>query len=306
MNNGYSPLQLVTGKNPVLPSVLHDNPPALVARSISAAFTERVNAALSARTAFIEVDSSARLRRALCKKIRVHGEPYNQGDKVYFKRGKDNKWHGPGTVIGVDGKVIFVKHGRLYITASPSRLIKANQVFKSFGHVIDSLGPEQEILRTKKTEATSLEKVNEESEDEDVNSKASGGFIDPAPTDIAGNQALDEVEEIDTAPPQPEHTEIVGQTSREVARDRSKQRYPKVKDRITCLIGEGDDAKWFNVQVDSRGGKAKGKNKDYFVVKYDDDSKGGVHLDQVPWRHQPSQVRERQQVSSPDYFCLQN
>ena len=73
---------------------------------------------------------------------------------------ENNKWHGPGTVIGVDGKVIFVKHGRLYITASPSRLIKANQVFKSFGSVIDSLGPEQEILKTKKTEASNLEKVN--------------------------------------------------------------------------------------------------------------------------------------------------
>ena len=108
------------------------------------------------------------------------------------------------------------------------------------------------------------------------------------------------MEEIDTAPRQTEHTEIEVQTSREVARDRSKQKYPKVKDRITCLIGEGDDAKWFNVQVDSRGGKAKGKNKDYFVVKYDDDSIGEVHLDQVPWRHQPSQVIEQEQVTRPD------
>ena len=125
-----------------------------------------MNAALSARTAFVEVDSSARLRRALCKKIRVHGEPNNQGDKVYFKRGKDNKWHGPGTVIGVDGKVIFVKHGRLHITASPSRLIKANQVFKSYGSVIDSLGPQQESLTKKKNDVSSLRKVDEESEDD--------------------------------------------------------------------------------------------------------------------------------------------
>ena len=95
MNNGFSSIQLVTGKNPKLPSILHDNPPALEARSISTAFSERVSAALSARAAFIEVDSSARLRRALCNKIRVHTEVYKQGDKVYFKRGKDNKWHGP-------------------------------------------------------------------------------------------------------------------------------------------------------------------------------------------------------------------
>ena len=67
-----------------------------------------VNAALSARSAFVEVDASARVRRALLKKITMKTEVYNQGDKVFFRRGNDRKWHGPGTVIGVDGKVIFV------------------------------------------------------------------------------------------------------------------------------------------------------------------------------------------------------
>ena len=52
-----------------------------------------------------------------------------------------------------------------------------------------------------------------------------------------------------------------------------------------------EDTKWFNIQVDSCGGKVKGKNKDYFIVKCDDKSKGRVHLDQVPWQHQPIQVR---------------
>ena len=35
-------------------------------------------------------------------------------------------------------------------------------------------------------------------------------------------------------------------------------------------------------------------------MKYDDGSKGGVHLDQVPWRHQASQVTEHTRVSRPD------
>ena len=131
MNNGFSPIQLVTGKNPTVPSVLTDNPPALEARSISKAFSERVSAALGARAAFVEVDASARVRRALLKKIRLQSEVYNPGDKVFFKRGTDKKWHGPGTVIGIDGKVIFVKHGRLYITCSPTRLIKANKALES-------------------------------------------------------------------------------------------------------------------------------------------------------------------------------
>ena len=44
-------------------------------------------------------------------------------------------------MIGIDGKVIFVKHGRLYITCSPTRLIKANKVFQKQGGSIDKLGP---------------------------------------------------------------------------------------------------------------------------------------------------------------------
>ena len=253
--------QLVTGKNPVLSSILNDNPPALEARSMSTAFTERVNAALSARTAFVEVDSSERLRSALCKKIRVHCETYNQGDRVYFKRGKDNKWHGSGTVIGVD-----------------------------------SLGPQQENLKNKKRDASSLGKVDKESEDDNHGTGASGGHIDTAPTVIAENEVPDEVEVNDAIASLPETMENEDHTRRNVARNQSKQKYPKVNDKITCLIWDGDDAKWLNVQVDSRGGKAKGKNKDYFIVKYDDESEGGVHLDQV----QPSQVAEQARVSRPD------
>ena len=68
----------------------------------------------------------------------------------------------------------------------------------------------------------------------------------------------------------------------------SKTKYPKEKDKISCLLGEGEDAQWFNVEVVIKGGKSTAKNKDYFNVKYDDDSVGGIHLDRVPWRHQPA------------------
>ena len=133
-----------------------------------------------------------------------------------------------------------------------------------------------------------MEKPNEESEDEEPNQIAAISLIDPASTPMAEDQVSEEVQEVsDTASSQHEH---LTQNSKDVTRVQSKQKYPKVKDIITCLIGDGDDAQWFNVHVDSRGGKAKGKNKDYYIVKYDDESNGGVHLDQVPWGHQPSQV----------------
>ena len=160
MNNGFSPIQLVTGKNPTVPSVLT----ALEARSVSKAFSERVTAALNARAAFLEVDALARVRHVL-----LQSEVFNPGDKVFSKRGNDNKWHGLGTVIGIDGKVIFVKHGRLYITCSPTRLIKANKVFQKEGGSIDQFGPviNGEEFESKSTEGATLNEKRDSSSDEE-------------------------------------------------------------------------------------------------------------------------------------------
>ena len=79
LNNGFSSIQLVTGKNPKPLSILNDNPPALESKTISKAFSERVSAALSARAAFVKVESSAGLRRALSRKIRVQTQVYQAG-----------------------------------------------------------------------------------------------------------------------------------------------------------------------------------------------------------------------------------
>ena len=144
--------------------------------------------------------------RSSFKIIHVPETSMQEGDEDVLDL-MGNTGPGPGTVIGVDGKVIFVKHGRLHITASPSRLIKANHVFKSYGSVIDSLGPQQENLKNKKNDVSSLGKVDEESEDDNPSTGASGGLIDTAPAVIAENQAPDGVEVNDTVPSLPENME---------------------------------------------------------------------------------------------------
>ena len=63
---------------------------------------------------------------------------------VWYRKRDGDRATGPGKVVFQDGKVIFVKHGRLYITTSPTRLLKANKVFEKFGEEIDKLGPEIE------------------------------------------------------------------------------------------------------------------------------------------------------------------
>ena len=46
------------------------------------------------------------------------------GDRVYYKHPDGHEWKGPGTVIGKDGSVIFVRHGGTLIRVHQSRLQK--------------------------------------------------------------------------------------------------------------------------------------------------------------------------------------
>ncbi len=48
------------------------------------------------------------------------------GDKVYYKRVDCPEWKGPGTVIGQDGAVVFVRHGGTCIRVHRLRLRKVN------------------------------------------------------------------------------------------------------------------------------------------------------------------------------------
>ena len=49
---------------------------------------------------------------------------------MFYKRDSSNKWKGPGKVIGQDGKVVFVRHGNIYITVSTCQLIKFGKEFQ--------------------------------------------------------------------------------------------------------------------------------------------------------------------------------
>ena len=84
---------------------------------------ERLKALFDARKVFTDVENSSRLKKAL--RVRPQQmELYETGDKAYYKFGTDTRWHGPGTIIGIDNKVIFLRHGGNMISTSQSRLLK--------------------------------------------------------------------------------------------------------------------------------------------------------------------------------------
>ena len=121
--NGFSPNQLVFGRNPNLPAFLNDKLPALEGISTSEIVANNLNAKHAARKAFVECESSEKLRRAVRHQVRTSiVQSYSNGGMVLFKRNECERWLGPGTVIGWENKQVLVKHGGAYVRVHPTRL----------------------------------------------------------------------------------------------------------------------------------------------------------------------------------------
>ena len=131
MIEGFSPYQLVFGRNPKLPSVLSDELPALEGTTTCEVFAKHLNTLVAGRKAFLQAESSNRIRKALRHNIRQVENIFENGDDVYYKRENCNEWKGPGKVIGQDGKVVIIKHGIYTIRAHSSRVIKTTYEFVS-------------------------------------------------------------------------------------------------------------------------------------------------------------------------------
>ena len=87
MWNGFSSHQLVFGQNPNLPGIMTDGLPALIGATNSKVFADHLNALHESRKAFIQSESSERIRRALRTKVRAAEDIYENGEK-----GKSHGW----------------------------------------------------------------------------------------------------------------------------------------------------------------------------------------------------------------------
>lgn len=128
MQNGFSSYQIIFGRNPRLPNVMEDQLPALDGKTTSETLATHLNSLHAARRAFVEAETSERVRRALRTQVRTSEERFTHGDRVFYKRECSDKWLGPARVVFQDGKVIFVRHGGVFIRVSPNRLKKAKKV----------------------------------------------------------------------------------------------------------------------------------------------------------------------------------
>lgn len=176
---------------------------------------------------------------------------------MYYKRDDSNKWKGPGKVLGQDGKVVFVRHGSVYVRVHPCRLLRLEKELDR-PPVNDSKPQIQgkkdhENLQTRSGDADTLSQPVEEEDDS---------------SDIP-QTVLDDREE-------GEPTQVQNQADQRRG-IRSTQALPKVKQNITYLPTGGSE--WIECEVVQRSGKATGKYRKWFYVKEKGDSSVLKELD---------------------------
>ncbi len=112
---GFSPNQLVFGRNPVIPNLVDEEGMSVVSMERGQEeeiVKENLEAMQKAREVTIKNESCMKIRTAMRKNVREHRiEEVMINDEVYYKREEEKQWRGPAKVIGVDGKIVIVKHG---------------------------------------------------------------------------------------------------------------------------------------------------------------------------------------------------
>ena len=239
MYHGYSSFQIVLGQNPNLPNITNANLPALEGRTSSEVLAKHLNALHASRQAFIKCESDERIRRALRHQVRAVEQRFQPGDIVYYKRENSNRWMGPGKVIFQDGRLVFVRHGSVYVRVSTNRIIKHKEEFKCESQQGKEVrdGKDIERLGEKNDITDNIDCVPEDEIRDGVDM-----HVDQNGVDHIGDESL----------------------------------VLKKNDFISYQMREGDE--WRTATVLGRAGKATGQYKDYYNVR-DRDTGDTMHVD---------------------------
>ena len=122
--HGFSPFILVFGKNPRLPNILNGSLPSMETTTTSEYLANNLNAMNKARISYIKAENQEKVKRALRHNVSSSVDTkYVTGDRVYIKRRDDNRWSGPGTVLGQEYQQVLVRIGGFYYRVHPCRIV---------------------------------------------------------------------------------------------------------------------------------------------------------------------------------------
>ena len=123
---GFSPLQLFTGRSPTFPG-LADCSPANVEMDGSNEYLKVLKRMDNVRIEARKIDCNQRLKTALKSKINPSlDQCYHFGQSVWFKLQSSHKWKA-GTVLGQDGKVVFLRYGNFIRRVPLDHIVPATE-----------------------------------------------------------------------------------------------------------------------------------------------------------------------------------
>ena len=256
-HSGFSPNQLVFGRNPALPSVFVNDPPAMKEHVVADIVRDNLNAMHSAREEFVKFESNEKLRRALRHNVRPSDvSNINNGDSVFYKRADSSEWHGPGAIIGRDGKVFLVRHGGVYVRVHTCRLVKVPHVRErveenKFSNVVNP-----SIDRTSKDTVATNSQENSDCDCTDNQVNGDSQRLEYGIAEVQNDLQLD----VSNSPYESDYQHPT---------EKEKPVKVKVGHRIRGVLDESGEN--FTGRVMSRAGKASGKYKDHFNIEQDSD-----------------------------------
>ena len=258
--SGFTPQQLVFGENPSVPTVMSSDVPALENVTTSRYIRDHLNVLSKSRQAYLSIESSDRLKRALKAKTRLYSGPYSAGERVYFRKGDDDEWHGPGVVLGMDSRTIALKHGGSIFKVHESRVRRSPVTFGN-----DKSESAQDNAELK-TPVSSNDVSQEDSDCED-----SAGSSNSRDTTAAGDcpeESFDsdisdrDVSAVENSIPKP--PAYNGDSV-----FRGSKALPKVKEKIRfTTVHDYNSGKDYEATVVSRAGKSSGRHKNWMNVQY--------------------------------------
>ena len=263
---GYSPNQLVFGRNPSFPSLLDSKLPALDQSCSSVILQQHLSAMHEARNAFIYAESNEKLSRALRAKTRTSTSlEYENGQSVYYKRDNMPAWKGPGTVIGKEGKTVLVKHGSVYVRVHPSRLLHENSEFVAEDQKETSEQKEEskDKQHDQEMRGTISEDLTSDSDEEDNVNGRKGKDSRRARFQIPENTE-GTVDSEDNG---------INDNNERAAASVNKTGHELPKKNQTVLAKTVNDV-WKRFDIISRAGKATGKYPNHLNVFDKEESKG--------------------------------
>ena len=106
---GFSPRQLMFGKQGVVPGITEGNPASMEPVVESYAFRREFVNRQKAEESFRKVDANERIQKVLAQKAHGYSDrKYLEGDLVLFKEDGKNRWSGPGQVTGMERSKIRI------------------------------------------------------------------------------------------------------------------------------------------------------------------------------------------------------